>query len=280
MSGSGSAAVCVVGSVNVDLVTGVARLPAPGQTVAGRGLARLPGGKGANQALAAARAGARVGLVGRVGDDDAGTAYRRGLARRGVDCAHLWVTPDETTGQALVTVDDYGENTIVVVSGANARLRPADLDAALPAIRAAAVVLVQLEVPLDTVARAARLAAAAGARVVLNPSPWPDAPADLLVEVLAAADPVIVNEHEADRLPSGVARSVCVTLGSRGARWGRHAAPAGATTVVDSTGAGDAFAGTLAAALATGTGPADALSAAVAAGSAACAWPGAQGWTL
>jgi ribokinase len=265
--------VCVLGSLNLDLVTRVATHPSPGETVLGRGLARLPGGKGANQALAAARAGARTTMIGRVGADEAGTAYRRGLAERGVDVAEVTVAEDEPTGHALIAVDAHGENTIIVVPGANGTLT--NVPAA--AIQAADVLLVQLEVPLTTVAAAVSVAVAAGVRVVLNPSPWST---DLPAEVLAAADPVVVNEHEATLLADRPAGSVCVTLGRAGARWSGVAVPAPEVAVQDTTGAGDAFAGTLAAALAAGQNAEQALHTAVTAASEACTWPGAQNWSF
>lgn len=264
--------VCVVGSLNVDLVTKVVDHPRPGETVRGDGLDRLPGGKGANQALAAARAGARTLLCGRVGSDDAGEAYRKGLTERGVDCTGVHVAEDTPSGHALIAVDHDGENTIIVIAGANATMT---IDPHEAVIATADVLLLQLEIPMPTVLRAAELAAANGVRVILNPSPWSVPPAELL----AIADPLVVNEHEATLLPGGVG-SVCVTAGAAGARWGELSVPAPAVEVVDTTGAGDAFAGTLAAALAAGADRADALRLAVAAGSEACGWEGAQGWRL
>jgi ribokinase len=270
--------VVVLGSLNLDLVTTVDAHPTPGETVRGTGLARLPGGKGANQALAAARAGAQTRLIGRVGADEAGSAYRSGLSERGVDCTGIEAVDGEPTGHALIAVDARGENTIIVIPGANGALDESQLadPATVEAITGADVLLLQLEIPLPTVRRAASLARDAGVRVLLNPSPWADLPADLL----AAADPVIVNEHEAALLPPGQAGSVCVTLGADGARWGDHHVAAARIDVVDTTGAGDAFAGTLAAALATGAGEREALAAATAAATEACGWPGAQNWTL
>jgi ribokinase len=264
--------VCVVGSLNIDLVTEVANHPAPGETVRGAGLVRRPGGKGANQALAAAMAGASSRLVGRIGPD--GVRYRQGLVDRGVDCSNVQVVPDQPTGHALIAVDRRGENTIIVVPGANAALTPDELP--MDVLRSADVLLLQLEVPIPTVLRASRAAAEAGVRLVLNPSPW----TALSTEILTLADPVIVNEHEADRLPVGVARSVCVTLGGAGARWEDTVVPAPMVDMVDTTGAGDAFAGTLAAALASHADRKLALRAAVAAGAHACTYAGAQDWTL
>jgi ribokinase len=266
--------VCVVGSLNIDLVTTVAAHPAPGETVRGRGLDRLPGGKGANQALAAARAGARTLLCGRIGAD--GVTYRDGLSERGVDCTGVREVPDTPSGHALIAVDEHGENTIIVIPGANAALDADEVDRHADAIAQADVLLLQLEIPMPGVLRAAALAAGAGVRVLLNPSPWLLPPAELL----AVADPLVVNEHEASQLPSGGARSVCVTLGAQGAHWGEHTAAAGDVPVVDTTGAGDSFAGVLAAALAAGADDATALRQAVIAGGEACGWAGAQGWRL
>ena len=264
--------VCVVGSLNIDLVTRVARHPAPGETVRGDGLDCLPGGKGANQALAAARAGATTLLCGRIGAD--GTAYRAGLTERGVDCSGVLVEPDMPSGHAVIAVDKRGENTIVVIAGANDAMTAAEVERHADAITRADVLLLQLEIPLLSVLRAAELARAAGVRVLLNPSPWSVPPAELL----AVADPLVVNEHEAAELPGG--GEVCVTLGARGARWGDQAVPAPAGPIVDTTGAGDSLAGALAAALAAGADRATALRLAVAAGTAACGWIGAQGWLL
>ncbi|WP_229807868.1 PfkB family carbohydrate kinase, partial [Actinomadura livida] len=159
--------VVVVGSVNADLVVGVERRPAPGETVLGSDLATLPGGKGANQAVAAARLGGRVGIVGRIGDDGHGELLRGALAADGVDLAHLTVTEGAPSGVALITIGPDGDNSIIVSPGANARLAPEDIAAAADMIGRASVVSFQLEVPLPAVEAAARAAAEAGARVVL-----------------------------------------------------------------------------------------------------------------
>ena len=266
--------VLVVGSLNVDLVAAVRAHPRPGETVLSTGLRRFPGGKGANQAVAAAAAGAAVRLVGCVGADPDGAAYLDGLAARGVDVTGVRRVAGAPTGTALITVDAQGESAIVVVPGANASLAPGDVD-----LRDADVVLLQLEVPLPVVEETVRRAAAAGARVVLNVAPY----AELPPAVLDLADPVVANEHEAAAL-ARPPRSLVTTLGPLGARW-RHgggslevAAPV--VEAVDATGAGDAFAGTLAAALAAGADRHAALERAVVAGSAAVTRPGAQGWRL
>ncbi|GAA3487485.1 ribokinase [Streptomyces cremeus] len=267
--------VVVLGSLNIDLVTRVPRHPGAGETVLGSGLTVLPGGKGANQAVAAARAGARVRMLGRVGKDDGGRRYLAALDADGVDTRDVVPTPGEPTGQAHICVDDLGENTIVVIAGANGAVTPADVERAADVIAEADVLLLQLETPLPAVVRAAELADRSGVRVVLNASPVAEVPSRLL----RLADPVIVNEHEYEALGED-AGSVCVTLGGRGARWGEHEAVPPSVEVVDTTGAGDCFAGTLAARIAGGEPPAEALRAAVTAGARATTWHGAQGRSL
>ena len=279
--------VVVVGSLNQDLIVEADRRPAAGETVLGRSLSAAQGGKGANQAAAAARAGAHVLMVGCVGDDAAGAALREALERSGVDTGRVRALTGETSGTAVIVVDGAGENSIVVVPGANARLGAADVETAL-AEAGAGVVLAQLEVPEEAVAAAAR----GGARFVLNASPARELPAELL----AAADPLIVNAGEAAVLARGddgqdpnalaaalLARgvpSVVITLGARGACWatpdGTISCPAPQVDVVDTTGAGDVFAGTLAARLSRGATREQALAAATEAGAAAVRWRGAQ----
>ena len=264
--------VVVLGSLNVDLVTHVERHPSPGETVLGEGLQRLAGGKGANQAVAAARAGASVVMVGSVGDDEGGSAYRSRLSSLGVDVSGVVVHPEEPTGTALIVVDEAGENSIVVVPGANGTVTwDLHLD---PGLDSGDVLLVQLEVPLETVATAVRAAASVGTRVVLNVAPYADLPTD----VLDLCDPIVANEHEASQLSSSP-RSLLVTRGAAGASWRDLEVPAEAVPeeeVVDTTGAGDAFCGALAAALAAGEDDESALRAAVAAGGAAVRHQGAQ----
>ena len=265
--------VIVVGSLNVDVVTRVERHPAPGETVLGEAGGRFAGGKGGNQAMAARRAGADVTMVAAVGADDAGTAYIARLERAGIE-PRVQRRPDGPTGTALITVDEAGENSIIVVAGANARLRPDPLD-----LGAAAgdVVLISLEVDLEAVCQVARRAQAAGARVVLNLAPYAVLPPD----VVALADPVVVNESEMRQLADSdlIPASLLVTFGAAGARWGLHGVdglPVAAGEVGDTVGAGDAFCGALAAALAGGADAQAALEAANAAGAAAVRWVGAQ----
>lgn len=268
--------VVVLGSLNLDLVTQVERHPEPGETVLGEGLERLAGGKGANQAMAAAAAGADVLMIGAVGDDDAGRAYVERLHDAGIDTSAITVLDDVPTGTALIVVGEGAENTIVVVPGANSRVS----DTALTVVDAMTpedVLLVQLEIPLETVAEACARAAARDVRVVLNIAPYADLPA----EVIEVADPLVANEHEAQLLgQTGTRpRSRLVTLGAHGAVWDDLGLPAVEVPddeVLDTTGAGDAFCGALAAALARGEGREQALQAALEAGGVAVRHHGAQ----
>ena len=171
--------VIVVGSVNVDQVARVERHPKPGETVLALGHEQLAGGKGANQAVAAAAAGAEVLMVGCVGDDDPGRAYRRRLADRGVDIRHVAISPDQPTGAAYIVVDEERENTIVVVPGANAAVS-ASWPGGFPELTREDVVVLQLEIPLDDVRWAAERAHDVGARVVLNVAPYADLPTAVL----------------------------------------------------------------------------------------------------
>jgi ribokinase len=268
--------VVVLGSLNVDLVALVPRHPRPGETVlAEGGIRRLAGGKGANQAVAAAAKGAEVAMLGAVGDDDAGRAYLARLRGRGIDVSGVRTVPGQATGQAWITVEeDSSENMIVVVPGANQHVRG---DGAELSVGPGDVLLMQLEVPLTTVAAAARRAVAAGARVVVNAAPYAALPHD----VAAVADPVVVNEHEALLLADSdvVPRSVLVTFGAAGCSWDGErfdAEQVPDAQVRDTTGAGDAFCGALAAALAAGADRAEAVRRASAAGAAAVRHEGAQ----
>jgi ribokinase len=260
-----AARVVVVGSANVDLVWHGARLPGPGETVTDGEFLRVLGGKGANQAAAAAALGADVLFVGCVGDDDHGEHVRADLEARGIDCDGLAVGPGIATGVALITVDSRGENSIAVAPGAN-RLVAADL--APRVIRSGDVVLCSLEIPVETVVAAVAASTAAGAQVIVNPAPPRAAPAGALLTP---------NEGECESL-GGVgslletAPAVIVTRGAAGAvlyRPGRAPVEQASyrVSVVDTTGAGDAFNGALAWALATGAPIERAVAVACAAGS-------------
>jgi len=246
--------VVVIGSANIDLVALASRLPHPGETVSAHGYFEACGGKGANQAIAASRAGARTAFVGAVGDDAAGRTLRAALVDDRVDVAHL-ATADRPTGRALIGVSDDAENLIIVVPGANHALSVADIDAARPMLAAARVVLMQLEVRIEVVRRAAELAGAE-TLVVLNPAPAAELPDALLRDV----DVITPNAHEVARLGGAEALlargvgSVVVTEGPRGARLvtgdGETWIAPYPVSPVDTTAAGDAFCGTLSARLA------------------------------
>jgi len=266
--------VCVVGSANLDLVASTERLPAPGETVMGQDYAEHPGGKGLNQAVAAARSGAHTAFVGAVGDDDAGRRLLGVMAADGIDAGHVSVRSGVPTGRALIGVSSHGENSIIVVPGANATV-------ALEVLPRATVVLAQLEVPLPAVEAAFRLAREAGATTVLNPAPAAVLPRD----VLELCDVVVPNEHEVELL-GGVgallelgARAVVVTLGSRGAELHTSdgVVPVAPFSVasVDTTAAGDTFCGALCARLAVGAALPDALRFASAAAALSTTRPGA-----
>jgi ribokinase len=252
--------VAVVGSANIDLVVPVAVLPRPGQTVLGGDHLRASGGKGANQAVAAARLGRRAAMIGRVGDDDFGRQVLHSLTAAGVDTSMTTVTGGIPTGLALITVDRTGENTIAVSPGANARLTGEDVAAAAPVLAVARVLLVQLEVAIDTVAAA--VATAAGT-VILNPAPAASLPETVLehVDVLVPnrSELAVLTGHREPQsledaarmtrsLPAGLA--VVVTLGMDGALVVEDGqvehVPAIPVAAVDATGAGDAFCGALA----------------------------------
>ena len=279
--------VVVVGSANVDLVVPVPRHPAGGETVLGGSLARHPGGKGANQAVAAARAGgADTSFIGALGSDESGDLLRESLESAGVDTALVTRVP-EPTGTALITVSADGENAIVVAPGANSRVEvgPGQSER----IAQADVVLAQLEIPLEAVTAAAA-ARREGARFVLNAAPSRELPDHLWSEI----DVLVVNEHEASDLacddaePDELARalasrgpSVVITLGGEGSvvvEGGRDPVHVSAFPVdaVDTTGAGDTFCGVLAAALASGSALVDAVRVAAAAGALATTAAGAQ----
>jgi len=247
--------IAVVGSVNRDLILRVRHHPVPGETVLGRGHETMPGGKGANQAVAAARLGGDVAFVGRVGSDDAGSCLTEEFRSEGIDTAHLLIDTNAPSGLAVITVDDAGENSIVVDSGANAMVSSTDVDGAAALLMASNVTLLQLEIPIPAVSAAAQ---ASQGIVVLNAAPAADLPDVLLEDV----DVLVVNRGELESLTGSgdpvSARGLpvpvsIVTLGSAGARVIRRdsdeAFPSPTVGAVDTTGAGDTFCGALAAGL-------------------------------
>ena len=272
--------IVVVGSSNTDMIIKADRIPAPGETVVGGSFATAPGGKGANQAVAAARAGGDVVFVARVGDDMLGKQAIDGYVKEGIDVSLIQKDPKLATGVALIMVDSTGDNSISVASGANFALTPEDVDRAADAIKDAKMVVFQLESPLDAIQRAAELAKASGVPVLLDPAPAPSEP--LPQEILECVTVVKPNETEAARLTGievvdeATARQAAekllelgvqiaiVTLGSAGSYVAtkdgvRKSVPAMRVDAVDATAAGDAYSGALAVALAEGKPLDDAL---------------------
>ncbi len=262
--------ICVVGSTNVDLTFRAARLPAPGETLTGHGFHLGHGGKGANQAVMAARLGARATMVGKVGRDVFGDGALRNFRDHGVDTTYVLADAARPTGVASIVVDDAARNCILVVPGANAALTPQDVRDAAAAVESADVLLCQLEVPLETIQEALRIAKAAGVTTILNPAPA----VPLSDELLRLADLCVPNESEIELLTgqpvatlAGAAaagwdllrrgpKTVVVTLAERGGlvvtEQGAEHVPAFPADAVDTTGAGDAFLGGLGVFLAEG----------------------------
>ncbi len=267
MVSSMTSQVLVIGSANADLVVPVDRRPGGGETVLGGDTVLSPGGKGANTAVAAARLGADVALLGAVGDDPYGELLKRSLGESGVNTTPLR-TSERPTGIAYITVTPDGENSILVSPGANSGLRPEDID-----LDGAEIVVLSLEIPLETVEHAVAKAAEAGVRTLLNLSPA----AELSAKTLENLDVLLVNEHEAAFLLGGEAdflklldlgpKAAVVTLGAKGAAVvtadGVTEVSSPKVEAVDTTGAGDAFAGALATSLAKGDELADAARKAV-----------------
>jgi len=254
--------IIVLGSLNMDLVVKAPRLPKPGETIAGHSFQMIPGGKGANQAVAAARLGGKVAMIGRVGADSFGETLRTNLSRSGVDVDRVLVDEDSATGIALILVDALsGQNSIVIDPGSNGRVSLEDLETAEPLFREAKALILQFEVPLQVVEHAAELARHRGLTVVLNPAPA----YRVSLDFLRKADYLILNETEIEVLSqhkvSGLESArvaaqaltreglpvVIVTLGKRGALLATPQemthVPARKVQVVDTTAAGDAFVG-------------------------------------
>ena len=291
--------IVVIGSINMDLVLRVPRMPLPGETLTGGAFRTIPGGKGANQAVACARlsgkvAGAQqVAMVACVGDDAFGATLRAALVGDGIIDSHITTLPGVASGIASILVDDNGQNSIVIADGANDLLSPAHIDAAKELIEQADIVVLQLETPMATVVHAIKLARSLGKTVVLNPAPA----ASLPEGVLELVDYLIPNEIEAAMLadvsPEGAdvkalaaalqklgSDNVIITLGSKGVHaalyGGDYTFPAEAVKAVDTTAAGDTFIGGFVAGLASGMDEAEAIQQ----GQRAAAWsvtkPGAQ----
>ena len=286
--------VLVFGSLNMDLVVRVPRMPQAGETLSAHGFLSNPGGKGANQAVACARQGGRVVLVGRVGDDGFGAQLRTAVLAQGVNAAGVTTTPGVSTGVAMIMVDDSAQNCIAVVPGANASVSVADAEAMRESVAEAGLLLLQLEVPMASVVRAASIAKEAGCTVLLNPAPAQALPKELwpLLDIL------VVNETEAQLL-SGLSvvevhnavdaatmlrrrgpRDVIVTLGEHGVVWAsaagaRHLA-ARKVQAVDTTAAGDTFIGALAALLVEGRPMVETLAHGIRAAAICVTRPGAQ----
>jgi ribokinase len=285
----------VMGSINQDFVLKVERRPEPGETVTNAELSTHNGGKGANQAAAAALLGASVTMLGRVGDDEFGEPLVQALREKGIDTSLIERFSGKSTGAAFITVTPDGENAITVAPGANRSLTPDEVDAAADAIGEARVFVAQMEVPAQSVLRAVEVAAGKGTRALVNLAPTLEVPRELLEKL----DPLVVNEHEAafllgrevegvdgalsaaPELLSAGPRSAVITLGEDGAVFAdgesvEHLS-APEVEVVDTTGAGDAFVGALATQLARGASLREAVAYAVRAGAAAVTKEGAQG---
>ncbi len=272
------AKVVIVGSLNMDLVTRAPRLPRAGETLAGQSFVTVPGGKGANQAVAAARLGASVAMVGCVGDDAYGEQLRTALLAEGIDCQAVTRIDGESTGVALIVVDDSSQNAIVIVAGGNGHVTASVVDSFDALLSGAEVIICQLEVPLDTVGHVLKRGHELGKTVILNPAP---ASGPLPAEWFAWIDYLIPNESEATALTglpvdstasadaaasallkAGVSK-VIVTLGEQGALFASPSRsehfPAPKVQPVDTTAAGDTFVGGFAAALADGKSESDAI---------------------
>ena len=279
--------IVIIGSINMDLVLRVPRMPLPGETITGGQFRTIPGGKGANQAVACARLSAddvKVAMVACLGDDAFGAELRAALRKDGIDDSHVTTIPGTASGIASILVDDNGQNSIVLASGANAELSPAHIDAARDLIGQARIVVLQLESPLPTVIHAIKLAHALGKTAVLNPAPAQALPTELLGQI----DYLVPNEIEAAMLagmPAGDIRiendsdeqiaavigklraagstNVLVTLGEKGVyaalESGSGHFDAQAVKAVDTTAAGDTFIGGFVAALAEGRSEAEAI---------------------
>lgn len=293
VSSSTSGRIAVVGSLNLDYFTRVESLPTPGETVAASKLTFYQGGKGANQAVAAARQGASVSLIGCVGADEGGSAYLRALEEEGISLDHVRVVPG-ATGSAFITVDREGENMIVIAPGANSELRRQDVQGARSVLETCDVLLCQFEVPTPALVEAIQIANRAGVTVVVNPSPlhpafpWEDVRTEFLIANENEAASILEFEASAtafgavaERLQELRADTLIVTRGgdstlSFSREGGFHEIPVLSVLPVDTVGAGDAFAGCFSARISQGASLEAALRAANCAGALTTLGPGAQ----
>ncbi|MCK4975656.1 MAG: ribokinase [Anaerolineales bacterium] len=287
--------IVIVGSLNMDLVVRVPHMPELGETVLGVGFQQIPGGKGANQAVGAARMGAKVTIIGRIGSDDFGRELTENLSREGIDISNVTVDENEPSGIAMITVDEQGQNSIVVASGANMALTPEEIRSAWQSINDIDVVVMPLEIPLGCIEEAVRLAVQDNVKVVLNPAPAQK----LSDELLGNIDVLVPNENEttlltglsiesiaeaetaAKKLLDKGSKAVVLTLGSRGALLVRNEIPAEIIApfeveVVDTTAAGDAFVAALSVGISDQLSLEDAVYQANAAGALAVTRMGAQ----
>jgi ribokinase len=288
--------IVVVGSINLDLVAATQRIPNAGETIAGLSFRTFPGGKGANQAVAAARLGGAVSMVGKIGEDAFGVQLRESLEESNVNTEAVEVAPG-SSGVALITIDPKGENAITVVAGANARLSPADIDSNISLIRSAGILLTQLEIPLETVEHLAAIAGQKRIPLLLDPAPARLLPPSLLKSVdwltpnetetciLLGRGPQELSENliedAAKALLNSGCRNVILKLGDRGCYVAlsdgtRKLLPAYAVKAVDTTAAGDAFNGAFAVALMNGLEPLESASWASAVAAISVTRPGAQ----
>jgi ribokinase len=274
--------ILVIGSLNTDLVVRTTRFPSPGETIQGENLVTIPGGKGANQAVAAARLGAQVAMIGRVGEDAFGSTLINNLKQNKVDADRVIKDRSSATGTAVIVVDSQGQNSIILSPGANAKVTPSDINP--ESFSGSSLVLLQFEIPIETVIHSANLAREKGLLVLLNPAPAHNLPDDLL----RAADYILPNETELGLLTgkpvndlasvgaAGLsllargAKNIIITLGAQGAlivnKGGVKLIPSFKVNVVDTTAAGDAFIGGLAVGLLNGKSLEDAVQYACACG--------------
>jgi ribokinase len=289
-----SAKIAVVGSLNMDLVVYTSRHPRIGETILGDRFFANPGGKGANQAVAARRLGAPVMMIGKVGADQFGEQLLASLQANGVDTGGVQCDRDLPTGMALITIDAHGDNSIVVIPGSNMGLSPQDMEEASDRLAKAKLLLLQLEIPVATNLRAAQIAKAHGAKVILNPAPAQELPSDLLdlidVLVLNESECAILSGLEVDgetnlmraarSLKEEITGEVVLTMGAQGAVWVGESEtlhlPAFAVEAIDTTAAGDAFIGGMAVAMLENRSMAEAVRLGNAAGALTVTQKGAQ----